>query len=138
MRKADYDRYPSTKFKGFLVRGLDEARRVITERCAGIVAVDLYTGTFEDAILSELSACFDKVIDTRSPMKSEKELRDMTQPFMTDDVLFGFFVMGVCGGAVIPPLMGVLTDAIGTQAGSLIVITACALYLAFLAFRRRA
>ena len=50
----------------------------------------------------------------------------------------GLMIMGVCGGAVIPPLMGVLTDAIGTQAGSLIVITACALYLAFLAFRRRA
>ena len=50
----------------------------------------------------------------------------------------GLMIMGVCGGAVIPPLMGVLTDAIGTQAGSLIVITACALYLAFLAFRKRA
>lgn len=50
----------------------------------------------------------------------------------------GLMIMGVCGGAVIPPLMGVLTDAIGTQAGSLIVISACALYLAFLAFRKRA
>lgn len=50
----------------------------------------------------------------------------------------GLMIMGVCGGAVIPPLMGLLTDAIGTQAGSLIVITACALYLAFLAFRKRA
>lgn len=49
----------------------------------------------------------------------------------------GLMIMGVCGGAVIPPLMGVLTDTIGTQAGSLIVITACALYLAFLAFRKR-
>ena len=90
MRKANYNKYPSTKFKGFLVRGWDEARRVITERCSGIVAVDLYTGTFEDAILSELSACFDKVIDTRSLMKGEEELRAMTQPFMTDDVLFGY------------------------------------------------
>lgn len=50
----------------------------------------------------------------------------------------GLMIMGVCGGAVIPPLMGVLTDAIGTQAGSLIVISTCALYLAFLAFRKRA
>ncbi len=49
----------------------------------------------------------------------------------------GLMIMGVCGGAVIPPLMGVLTDTIGTQAGSLLVITACALYLAFLAFRKR-
>lgn len=49
----------------------------------------------------------------------------------------GLMIMGVCGGAVIPPLMGILTDTIGTQAGSLIVILACALYLAFLAFRKR-
>lgn len=90
MRKANYDKYPSTKFKGFLARGWDEIRRVVTERCSDIVAVDLYTGTFEGSIKAGLSAGFDKVIDTRSLMKSEKELRTMTQPFMTDDVLFGY------------------------------------------------
>lgn len=90
MRKADYDKYPSTKFKGFLVRGWDETRRVITEKCTDIVAADLYTGTFEDSIKAELSGCFDKVIDTRSLMKSEDVLLAMTRPFMTDDVLFGY------------------------------------------------
>ncbi len=90
MRLANYDKYPSTKFKGFLVRGWGEARRIITEECTDIVAVDLYTGTFEDRIKVELSGGFDKVIDTRSLMKSEDELRAMTQPFMTDDVLFGY------------------------------------------------
>ena len=51
----------------------------------------------------------------------------------------GLMIMGVCGGAVIPPLMGVLADAIGNQTGSIIVIAAGILYLTACAFivRRR-
>ena len=90
MRQANYDKYPSTKFKGFLVRGWDEIRRMITERCTATVAVDLYSGTFEREIITELSPGFDRVLDTRTLMKGEEELRAMTRPFMTDDVLFGY------------------------------------------------
>lgn len=46
----------------------------------------------------------------------------------------GFMITGVCGGAVIPPLMGVATDMIGNQSGSLIVIGLCMVYLVFCAF----
>ena len=41
----------------------------------------------------------------------------------------GLMITGVFGGAVVPPLMGVLTDAVGSQAGSLAVLTLFALYL---------
>ncbi len=41
----------------------------------------------------------------------------------------GLMVTGVCGGAIVPPLMGVATDAVGSQAGSLLVIAACIVYL---------
>ena len=47
-------------------------------------------GTYEDEIVRELSKGFDTVIDTRTLMKSEEEILSMTQPFMTDDVLFGY------------------------------------------------
>jgi len=47
----------------------------------------------------------------------------------------GFMITGVCGGAVVPPLMGIMSDLIGNQAGSLIVITLCLLYIVFCAFR---
>lgn len=90
MRKPNYDKYPSTKYGGFLVRGWDDIRQTIADRCTRIIAVDLYCGTFEEEIASGLSAGFDKVIDTRSLMKSEEELLSMTGPFMTDDVLFGY------------------------------------------------
>ena len=41
----------------------------------------------------------------------------------------GLMITGVFGGAVIPPFMGILTDAIGNQTGSLIVIGICVAYL---------
>ena len=45
----------------------------------------------------------------------------------------GLLITGVSGGAVIPPLMGVLADLTGSQSGSLIVIGLCALYLVWCA-----
>jgi len=46
----------------------------------------------------------------------------------------GLMITGVFGGAVVPPLMGFATEAIGSQSGSLIVITACLCYLTYCAF----
>ena len=46
----------------------------------------------------------------------------------------GLMITGVFGGAVVPPLMGFATEKIGSQAGSLLVITLCICYLTFLAF----
>lgn len=42
----------------------------------------------------------------------------------------GLMITGVCGGAVIPPLMGLFADLTGNQIGSLLVIAACMVYLA--------
>ena len=89
-RQSNYDKLPSTKYAGFLVRGWENIRHTLSERCNGTVAVDLYTGTFEEEILNGISSGFDRIIDTRMLMKSEDELRTMTRPFMTDDVLFGY------------------------------------------------
>lgn len=46
----------------------------------------------------------------------------------------GFMIAGVCGGAVIPPLMGVAAQAIGNQTGSLIILCLCLTYLIYCAF----
>jgi fucose permease len=45
----------------------------------------------------------------------------------------GLMIMGVAGGAVIPPLMGVVSDTMG-QAGGLAVLLGAMVYLLFLAF----
>ena len=46
----------------------------------------------------------------------------------------GFMITGVCGGAVIQPLMGLATEWVGNQRGSLLVITLCLAYLVWCAF----
>ncbi|MBQ9174642.1 MAG: MFS transporter [Bacteroidales bacterium] len=47
----------------------------------------------------------------------------------------GLMIMGLIGGTVFPLLMGILSDAMGSQAGSLIVISLGVAYLTFLAGR---
>jgi len=46
----------------------------------------------------------------------------------------GLMITGVFGGALVPPLMGYATEAIGSQVGSLIVISVCLCYLTYCAF----
>ncbi len=46
----------------------------------------------------------------------------------------GFMITGVCGGAVIPPLMGMAAEWTGNQTGSLAIISLCLIYLIYCAF----
>ena len=55
------------------------------------------------------------------------------RPDKTNEIS-GLMIMGVCGGAVIPPLMGMLADAVGNQNGSVMVIGACLCYLSAASF----
>lgn len=49
----------------------------------------------------------------------------------------GLMIMGLFGGTVFPIFMGLLSDALGSQAGALIVITVGVAYLVFLATRMK-
>jgi fucose permease len=46
----------------------------------------------------------------------------------------GLLITGVFGGAIVPPLMGWLTDTIGSQTGSIIILLVGASYLIFCSF----
>ncbi|MCW3787671.1 MFS transporter [Plebeiibacterium sediminum] len=46
----------------------------------------------------------------------------------------GLMITGVFGGAVLPFLMGILSDTLGSQVGGIIIILAGTLYLAFASF----
>ena len=41
----------------------------------------------------------------------------------------GLLIMGICGGAVFPPLMGLASDTVGSQAGAIAVLSLGILYL---------
>ena len=47
----------------------------------------------------------------------------------------GLMIMGLIGGTIFPLLMGVLSDALGTQIGSVLVINLGVFYLIYLAYR---
>ena len=91
MRKPNYDKTPATPVEGNIFIGweniIPEVQAVAAERQ---VIVETYPGIYEDEIIKVFSEAFGPVVNTRSLMKSEEDIRSMTQPFMTDDVLFGY------------------------------------------------
>lgn len=49
----------------------------------------------------------------------------------------GLMIMGIIGGAIFPVLMGVASDSMGSQTGSIVVLTTCVGYLLFLMIRMK-
>ena len=90
MRKANYDKFPSTKFSGTIIQGWDAILAQLKRSMQGhVLCIDTYTGVYETEIINAFSG-MGTVINTRDLMKSESEIRQMTDSFMTDDVLFGY------------------------------------------------
>ena len=93
MRKANYDRFPSTKISGTVIQGWENICSLLEEHLKAYpaLAVDFYTGIYEEEVINELHRLSPALfIDTRDLMKPESEIKAMTARFMTDDVLFGF------------------------------------------------
>ena len=92
MRKSNYDKQPSTHIDGQMVIGWDNIVQKISEVWADepVWAIDLYCGTYEEDFFAAFSGTGRKIIDTRTLMRPENELRQLTERFMTDDVLFGY------------------------------------------------
>lgn len=57
-----------------------------------------------------------------------------TEPCRSNEIS-GLMIMGVSGGAVFPIIMGFVSDAIGSQVGTVIVLVCCAIYLTCLISR---
>ena len=92
MRKSNYDKQPSTHIDGKVICGWDDIVRKLSEAWADepVWAIDLYPGCYEEDFLEAFAKTGRKVIDTRSLMRPEEEIRQLTERFMTDDVLFGY------------------------------------------------
>lgn len=92
MRKSNYDKQPSTHIDGEMVIGWDNIVQKLSEVWGDnpVWAIDLYCGTYEEDFLAAFAKTGRKIIDTRTLMRPEEEIRQLTERFMTDDVLFGF------------------------------------------------
>ncbi len=90
MRKANYDKAPATGVEGEIILGWEAILAKIKAQDRPAVAVEVYPGAYEDALAGVFGSVFGPVLHTRSLMKPEAEIRQMTEPFMTEDVLFGY------------------------------------------------
>ena len=93
MKHSGYDKLPCTHIDGTITRGWDDIISLLSQRWADepVWAIELYNGTYEEEFLEAFSRTGRKVVSTRSLMRSEEEIRRLTDPFMGgDDPLFGY------------------------------------------------
>lgn len=92
MRNSNYDKQPSTHIEGSMTLGWDNIISTLSQAWADepIWAIDLYPGTYEEDFMAAFAKTGRKIIDTRTLMRPEEEIRQLTERFMTDDVLFGY------------------------------------------------
>lgn len=92
MRAVNYDKFPSTRIDGYVLRGWDAIRAKLAESLRQhVLVVDLYSGVHEEEVANELQKLSPNLfIDTRDLMKTEQEIMEMTARYMTDDPLFGY------------------------------------------------
>lgn len=92
MRKSNYNKFPATTVNGSITIGWENICNSLAEAALGrkIIALDLYTGTYENEITEAFGKYSDReIICTRDIMKPEEEIIRMTAGLMTDDQLFG-------------------------------------------------
>lgn len=86
MRKVNYDKFPSTKISGTILRGWNDIHTLLMEcfKSRKVLAVELYAGVREDEVINELKSLSPTLlINTRDLMKPENEIKEMTKRFMT-------------------------------------------------------
>lgn len=93
MREPNYDKFPATKIDGYLLEGWEDIVNKIKDiqKEQRIIAIDMYVGVHEDEVFKELQKVqSDLLINTRDIFKSESQILEMTERFVTDDSLFGY------------------------------------------------
>ena len=92
MRKSNYDKQPSTHIEGKVIKGWTSIVKTLSETWADepVWVIDLYPGTYEEDFIAAFAKTGRKIINTRDLMRPEEEIRQLTERFMTDDVLFGY------------------------------------------------
>ena len=125
MRKVNYDRFPSTKISGTIIQGWENIRALISGclNKKSTLAVDFYTGVHEEEVIHALALLPDTtIIKTRDLMKSEEEVKVMTERFMTEDVLFGYITNLKMDDYFDPKKVKAAQKQIESATGNMIVI----------------
>lgn len=133
MRKVNYDKYPATKINGNIVPNWSGILSVLEERLneVSVLAVDFYAGVNEEEVIEQLrklpAALF---INTRDLLKPEESIKEMTERFMTEDVLFGYVTNLELGDYFDTFKLAEAKKQIATAGGNVIVVGTGAAMLA--------
>ena len=90
-----YDKYPSTTVDGPVWAGWEEIGERLTQHLGGqapLLVFDTYVGVDDDELTAALRRLWPgaELLETSRMFLGEQEIRAMTQPYVTDDELFGY------------------------------------------------
>lgn len=111
-----------------LLARIDESKYFKINIWAATPVLILMFAAFNDILLLCLIGLLGFLCSSIFPIIYSNALK--AKPERANDIS-GLMITGVAGGAAIPPLMGLMSDTLGSQAGSLCVILACLVYLIF-------
>ena len=92
MRSSNFDKYPATRIDGKLIMGWETIVNRLQDEWGDspVWAIDLYVGSYEEDFVEAFSATGREVVQTRSLMIGDEAVKELTDRFITDDVLFGY------------------------------------------------
>lgn len=113
----------------FLLTKISDKKYYLTHMVIGIVVILLmFTGISGKLMLMILLGITGYAFSSLFSVIYSQALKYLPEKA---DEISGLMITGVFGGALVPPLMGVLSDLFSSQTGSLIVIVAFASYLLY-------
>ena len=95
MRKVNYDKFPSTKISGTILRGWNDIHTLLMEcfKSRKVLAVELYAGVREDEVINELKSLSPTFLKFEAVDYTEEGIRNFYD-FITDEHLYKSFQQG--------------------------------------------
>ena len=93
--RSNYDKFPATETSGRIWRGWEEIGCEITRRTTdkrALLVLDTYHGVHDTELTEVLTRLWPEaeLIRTEELFYDEKQIRSMTEPYVTDDEIFGY------------------------------------------------
>lgn len=90
-----YEKFPATTVEGRIWSGWGEITRQLARQIDGkpfLMVFDTYIGVYDDEIQEALRRQWPQadLIDASTLFCSEEQLRNMTEPYVTEDEIFGY------------------------------------------------
>lgn len=133
--RSDYDKFPATETQGPIWRGWTEICSEIALRTSGenaLLVFDTYHGVYDAELTEAVGKIWPEAewITTESLFHDEAYLRALTEPYVTDDELFGYLSPLGIADYFDPALLRAARERIRRRTGRVIVYGCGAGYVA--------